>query len=266
MKRAIAIIPARWTSTRFPGKPLHIIAGKPLLQHVIERVGKAKTLSGVIVATDDMRIAEAAFGWGSEVSLTLKKHRSGTDRIAEVASKISDAAYIINVQGDEPLIDPKLIDRLIGAMQRNPKLEMITAAHPFEDTDDARSPHQVKVVVDLAGHALYFSRAAIPYSRSGGLPAADQTGRPGARPSLVLRHQGVYGYTRNLLLRFVRWKPSPLERAESLEQLRALENGVKISVLLTSQGSPGVDTPADAEAIERLLSVRSNARRSKGRL
>jgi 3-deoxy-manno-octulosonate cytidylyltransferase (CMP-KDO synthetase) len=213
-----------------------------------------------------MRIAEAAFGWGSEVSLTSKKHRNGTDRIAEVANKISDTAYIINVQGDEPLIDPKLIDRMTAAMQRDPKLEMITAAHPFENAADAQSPHQVKVVCDLAGRALYFSRTAIPYSRSGGLPAADKTGRSGARPSLILRHQGIYGYTRDLLLRFVKWQPSPLERVESLEQLRALENGVKISVLLTSQGSPGVDTPADAEAIERLLSVRSNARRSKRRL
>ncbi len=265
MKKAIAIIPARWSSTRFPGKPLHLVAGKPLLRHVAENVRKAKSLNSVIVATDDMRIAEAAFDWGLEVAITSKRHRSGTDRIAEVAAKISEAAYIINVQGDEPLVDPRLIDRMVDAMRRDSTIEMITAAHPFEDPGDAASPHQVKVVRDLAGHALYFSRAAIPCSRSGGLPAAGKTGRPRARPSLILRHQGIYGYTRNLLLRFVRWKPSPLERAESLEQLRALENGVKISVLLTSHGSPGVDTPADAEAIARLLSARSSTRHRKRR-
>lgn len=252
MKKAVAIIPARWKATRFPGKPLHHIDGKPLLQHVWQRALKARTLESVIIATDDMRIAQAAFDWGAEVAMTSPTHASGTDRVAEVAAKLTGVSHIINIQGDEPLVDPKLIDRLVQNLRAHPKLEMITAAHPFADPADAQSPHQVKVVMDARGDALYFSRSPIPFYR-------DSSG-----PRQYFRHQGIYGYTRDLLLRFVRWKPSPLERAESLEQLRAIENGVKIHVLLISHGSPGVDTPADAEAIEsQLLSERRRAARSK---
>jgi len=239
MKKAVAIIPARWGSTRFPGKPLHHIAEKPLLQHVWIRVSQARNLNAVVIATDDMRIAEAAFDWGAEVSLTSVKHRSGTDRIAEVTRKLRDAAFIINVQGDEPLIEPRVIDRFVRELRQNPECEMITAAHPFDNPADANSPHQVKVVTDLRGHALYFSRAPIPY--------------PGSRRSLILRHQGIYGFRREMLLQFVAWKPSPLEKAEQLEQLRALENGVTVHVLVTRHGSPGVDTPQDAKALEQKL-------------
>ena len=251
MSKAVGIIPARWGSTRFPGKALHPIAGKPLLQHVWERCRCAKKLDRLIIATDDFRIAEAAFDWGAEVAMTSANHASGTDRIAEVAAKMKQFAHIINIQGDEPMIDPKLIDRLVRALQRDRKLEMITAAHPFADPREAESPHQVKVVLNQKGEALYFSRALIPASRSGGLQTADQLNRRSL--SLYLRHQGIYGYTRNLLLRFVRWKTSPLERAECLEQLRALENGVKIQVVMTGSGSPGVDTPEDAEAVAASL-------------
>jgi len=236
MKRAVAIIPARFGSTRFPGKPLHLIAGKPLLQHVWQAVRHAKTLDGVIIATDDMRIAEEAFYWGAEVALTSARHRSGTDRIAEVASKLRNAAYIINVQGDEPLIEPSLIDSLVQNMRRDPECEMITAAHPFDDPEDAKSPHQVKVVLDLKGYALYFSRALIAFGSAH-----------------VFRHQGIYGFRRETLLQFVRWKPSPLERAEGLEQLRALDNGVRVHVLVTKHGSPGVDTPQDARVLEQKI-------------
>ena len=249
MSKTVGIIPARWASTRFPGKPLHPIAGKPLLQHVWERCRRAKKLDQVIVATDDFRIAEAAFAWGAEVALTSPNHFSGTDRIAEVAAAAKQFSHIINIQGDEPLIDPKLIDRLVRELQRDRKLEMITAAHPFADPREAESPHQVKVVLNLKDEALYFSRALIPSPRN--------------RPSLFFRHQGIYGYTRDLLLRFVRWKTSPLERAESLEQLRALENGVRIQVVMTDSGSPGVDTPEDARTIERLMI--SQGKRSSGR-
>jgi 3-deoxy-manno-octulosonate cytidylyltransferase (CMP-KDO synthetase) len=255
MTKAVGIIPARWGSTRFPGKALHPIAGKPLLRHVWERCRRAKRLDRLIVATDDFRIAEAAFEWGAEVTMTSANHASGTDRIAEVAAKLKGFAHIINIQGDEPLIDPRLIDRLVRDLQRDRKLEMITAAHPFEDPRDAESPHQVKVVVSGKGDALYFSRALIPAAapRSGGLQTAErERGRFGKRPSLF-RHQGIYGYKRDLLLRFVRWKTSPLERAESLEQLRALENGVRIRVVMTGSGSPGVDTPEDARMIERVI-------------
>ncbi len=248
MSEAVALIPARWCSTRFPGKPLHLIAGKPLLQHVWERARRAKTLSAVIIATDDMRIAEAAFAWGAEVSLTKDSHASGTDRIAEVVRKLRGVAHVLNVQGDEPLIDARLLDRLVRQMQRYPEIEIITAAHPFENPEDVSSPHQVKVVRDRAGRALYFSRSPIPHPRDGA--------------ASYLRHQGIYGYRRETLLRFVRWSPSPLEKAESLEQLRALENGVKIHVVVTRSGSPGVDTPADARAVERLLPA-STTRRAR---
>ena len=241
MTRIVGIIPARWASTRFPGKPLYPIAGKPLLQHVWERCRRATALDTVIIATDDMRIAEAAFAWGAEVSLTSARHSSGTDRIAEVATKLRGVTHVINIQGDEPLIDPKLINQLAREMRRDPKIEMITAVHPFENPADAHSPHQVKAVLDRKDRALYFSRSAIPYARESG----------GA--IRYFRHQGIYGYRRELLLRFVRWRPTPLEKAEALEQLRALENGVNIHVVVTKGGSPGVDTPDDVRAIERQL-------------
>ena len=238
--KALGIIPARWGSSRFPGKPLHLIAGQPLLRHVWERCQRARKLDSVIIATDDMRIAEAAFDWGAEVALTSPCHRSGTDRVAEVAKRAPGFTHVVNIQGDEPLIDPRLIDRLVGEMQGDRTIEMITAAHPFADPGEVESPHQVKVVLSRAQDALYFSRAPIPFLRE-------------SSPARPLRHQGIYGYTRDLLLRFVNWKPSPLERAEALEQLRALENGVRIRVLVTGGGWPGVDTPADAEAVEREL-------------
>ena len=241
MNKAVGIIPARWESSRFPGKPLCMIAGKPLLRHVWERCRRAESLDEVIIATDDMRIAKAAFDWGAQVAMTSPKHRSGTDRIAEVVGKLKSAALIINIQGDEPLVDPKLIDRLVGALRSDAKIDMITAANPFANSAEALSPHQVKVVVDLSGRALYFSRAPIPFPR-------DRTA-----PIKYLRHQGIYGFRRDALLRFVKWKTSPLERAESLEQLRALENGVRVHVLVTKHGSFGVDTPEDARAVAASL-------------
>ena len=240
MNRAVGIIPARWSSTRFPGKPLHLISGKPLLQHVLERCRQAKNLDSVIVATDDTRIAKAAFTWDAEVALTSPKHRSGTDRIAEVARNAEQFAFVINIQGDEPLIDPQLIDKLVKKLRSDREIEIVTAAHPFENPGEAFSPHQVKVVVDKSRRALYFSRTAIPFPRN---PSGIQ----------YLRHQGIYGFRRHTLLQFVKWKPTPLERAESLEQLRALENGVKVHVLITAKGSPGIDTLADAEALEQKL-------------
>ena len=251
--KAVGIIRARWGSTRFPGKPLHLIAGKSLLRRVWERCQAADTLNTIVIATDDMRIAEAAFNWGAEVALTSTRHRSGTDRIAEVARNAKQFAFIINIQGDEPLIDPRLIDKIVEKLRSDRTIRIVTAAHPFEHPEDALSPHQVKVVVDLTGNALYFSRAPIPFQppRSGGVQSAEQ---------LSLRHQGIYGFRRNALLQFVKWKPTPLERTESLEQLRALENGVKVHVLITAKGSPGIDTLADAEALEQKLA------RAKGRM
>jgi 3-deoxy-manno-octulosonate cytidylyltransferase (CMP-KDO synthetase) len=219
---------------------MHLIAGKPLLRHVWERCLRSKNLDSVIIATDDMRIAHAAFDWGAEVAITSRRHRSGTDRIAEVAKKAKEFAYIINIQGDEPLVDPRLLDKLVEKLQSDRKIDIVTAAHPFENPAAASSPHQVKVVIGLSGRALYFSRAAIPFPRN----------LSGIK---YLRHQGIYGFRRDTLLQFVKWKPTPLERVESLEQLRALENGVRVHVLVTAKGSPGVDTPADASALEQKL-------------
>ena len=157
--------PARWSSSRFPGKPLYKIAGKPLLRHVWERCCRARKIENTIIATDDMRIVDAAFAWGAEVALTSAKHQSGTDRIAEVAKRSKRFSIIVNVQGDEPLVDPRLIDRLVETLRRNRDVGIITAAHPFSNAGDALSSNQVKVVIDRASNALYFSRAPLPWAR-----------------------------------------------------------------------------------------------------
>ncbi len=241
MSSVTAIIPARWASTRFPGKPLVLLRGKPLVQHVWERARRAKSVGSVIVATDDMRIAEAAFGFGAEVALTSPKHPTGTDRLAEVAAKLPAARIVLNVQGDEPDIAPSTIDRLARELLDNPRLGMATAANPIVDLADARNPNVVKVVTDRDGRALYFSRSLIPH---------DRDGAGGVR---YLRHQGIYAYRRKVLLDFVRWKPTPLERAEKLEQLRALEHGVSIGVVVVRRASVGVDAPEDVARAERAL-------------
>ena len=233
MSEITVIIPARWASTRFPGKPLVPLRGKPLVQHVWERAGRAKRVGRIIIATDDMRIAEAAFDFGAEVALTSPKHPTGTDRLAEVVRQLKSASIILNVQGDEPDIAPSTIDRLAEALQDDPKLGMVTAANPLTDPADVQDPNVVKVVTDLAGRALYFSRSVIPH---------DRDGRGGVK---YLRHQGIYGYRRKVLLAFVKWKPTPLEQAEKLEQLRALEHGIAIGVIVVRRESVGVDVPGD---------------------
>lgn len=244
--KAVAIIPARWASTRFPGKPLFSILGKPLVQHVWERCQRARTLAETIIATDDMRIAEAAFAFGAQVSLTSPKHQSGTDRVAEVTAKLRGVRHIINVQGDEPALDPRLIDRLVRVLQTNPKLEMVTAASTFEVKSEALNPNNVKVVTTLDGRALYFSRSLIPFPRDDSL-----------KSSQPLWHIGIYGYQRDFLARFVRWKPTPLECTEKLEQLRALEHGAAIQVVRTGHRALGVDTPEDVPRAEAALARRS---------
>jgi 3-deoxy-manno-octulosonate cytidylyltransferase (CMP-KDO synthetase) len=244
--KAAAIIPARWNSSRFPGKPLFPILGKPLIQHVWERCLAASTLSRTIIATDDMRIAETAFDFGAEVSLTSPKHPSGTDRIAEVAAKLPGFAHIINVQGDEPAVQPAIINRLVRTLQHNAKVTMVTAASPFGCESDASNPNNVKVVTALDGRALYFSRSLVPFNRD------DRQFRPAS--SRPLWHVGIYGYRRDFLLQFVRWKPTPLERCEKLEQLRALEHGAVIHVIRTAHRSLGVDTLEDVARAESALS------------
>ncbi len=241
--KVAAIIPARWASTRFPGKPLFKILGKPLVQHVWERCQKAKTLAETIIATDDMRIAEAAFAFGAQVALTSPKHQSGTDRVAEVAAKLPGCQHIINLQGDEPALEPRLIDRLVRVLQSHPKLEMVTAASTFESESEARNPNNVKVVTTLDGRALYFSRSLIPFRRTD----SSDTNPP------FLWHIGIYGYRRDFLAQFVRWKTTPLEYFEKLEQLRALEHGAAIQVVRTSHRALGVDVPEDVPRAEEAL-------------
>jgi 3-deoxy-manno-octulosonate cytidylyltransferase (CMP-KDO synthetase) len=239
----LGVLPSRWGSTRFPGKPLHLIAGKPLIQHVWERCKQCRCLDEIIVATDDQRIKDAVTAFGGKAVMTSPDHPTGTDRIAEVAKGLPHVTHIVNIQGDEPLIDPALIDELATAMANDPSLDMATAANPLNPNDPTvNDSNVVKVVTALNGRALYFSRSPLPFFRN----------RIDELP--VLRHKGIYAYQRSFLERYVTWPPSPLEKAESLEQLRALENGASIKVLLTSDTSPGVDTPEQAREIERILS------------
>jgi len=275
MPRVAVVIPARYASTRLPAKPLHPIAGKPLIQHVWERCARAKGIETVIVATDDLRIAEVAFAFGAEVAMTSPKHRSGTDRVAEVAKKLRGFTHVINVQGDEPMIDPALVARLAAAMAKDRGIGMITAAIVFAPDDDVANPNAVKVVCDRAGDALYFSRSVIPFVRQGERSTSNpskSSGQALQQPALngakrsrtsstfnFLRHQGIYGYTTKFLLQFVKWKPGVLEQAESLEQLRALENGAKIRVVLTKAAAVSVDTPEDVAVVERLLARSSSS-------
>jgi 3-deoxy-manno-octulosonate cytidylyltransferase (CMP-KDO synthetase) len=243
----LGLIPARYASTRFPGKALAPIAGQPLIQRVIERCQQAKLLSEVIVATDDARIFEVAQQFCS-AEMTVPDHPSGTDRIAEVVQRRPcDAA--VNIQGDEPLIDPAVIDAVAEALITAP---MSTAATPIRDGADYVNPNVVKVVVSAMGRALYFSRRTIPYVRdAASRPVAEQLA---AFP--FLKHLGIYGYRRETLLQLVKFPVSPLERAEKLEQLRALENGIDIAVVRVDYESVGVDVPEDVGRVEAMLSAR----------
>ncbi|MST00350.1 MAG: 3-deoxy-manno-octulosonate cytidylyltransferase [Pedosphaera sp.] len=243
----LGIIPARYGSTRFPGKPLHPIAGKPLIQHVVERCRLAKSLSEVVVATDDERIAVVARAF-CRVEMTRGDHPSGSDRIAEVAARCA-CDGVVNIQGDEPLMDPAVIDAVAGALVG---CEMSTAATPIVEAAEYENPNVVKVVVNAAGRALYFSRRTIPYLRD----AATQpvAGQLAAFP--FLKHLGIYGYRRETLLRLVKFAVSPLEAVEKLEQLRALENGIGIAVVRVRHDSVGVDTPEDVARVEKLLGHR----------
>lgn len=243
----VGVIPARYGSTRFPGKPLALIAGKPLLQHVVERCRLARTLSQVIVATDDERIRRVAEQF-CRVEITSPDHPSGTDRVAEVARRLECQA-VINIQGDEPLMDPAVIDAVAGALVAAP---MATAATPLGDPTEYENPNVVKVVVSAAGRALYFSRRPIPYVRDAATrPVSEQLA---AFP--FLKHVGIYGYQREALLQLVHWPVSPLEQAEKLEQLRALEHGLSIAVVRVDYDGLGVDVPEDVARVEQRLGWR----------
>ncbi len=238
------IIPARYASTRFPGKPLHLIAGKTLIQHVVEQCQKAQSLAEVIVATDDTRIWEVVQNF-CRVEMTRPEHPSGSDRIAEVAERCQCEA-VINIQGDEPMIDPTVIDAVAGALAG---AEMSTAATAIRRVDELDNPNVVKVVVNAAGRALYFSRRTIPYVREAA--SSSMSEQLAAFP--FLKHLGIYGYRRETLLRLVQFPVSPLENAEKLEQLRALDQGISIAVVTVDYDSIGVDVPADAARVEALL-------------
>ena len=242
--KIVGIIPARYASTRFPGKPLALIAGKPLIQHVVEQCQKARSLGEVVVATDDTRIWEVAQNF-CRAEMTRPDHPSGSDRIAEVAARCSCDA-VVNIQGDEPLIDPAVIDAVADILARD---EMSTAATRIKSPGELDNPNVVKVVVNATGRALYFSRRTIPYLRE----AASGSGNEQLAAFAFLKHLGIYGYRRETLLRLVKFPMSPLENAEKLEQLRALEAGMTIAVARVDKVPLSVDTPADLEKARAVL-------------
>lgn len=227
----LAVIPARFHSTRLPGKILADIAGRPMIEHVYRRAAAASHVHAVIVATDDERIADAVRSFGGAALMTRPDHVSGTDRIAEVVSQLP-CRVIVNLQGDEPLIEPETIDAAVAPMLADPSLEMSTVSRPFSSIEEFKSPHVVKVVTDLAGNALYFSRALLPGARA---------------------HVGLYVYRRDTLLKLAALPAAALELEESLEQLRALANGIRIRVVDTRHVAAGVDTPEDLDRVRSMM-------------
>jgi 3-deoxy-manno-octulosonate cytidylyltransferase (CMP-KDO synthetase) len=250
--KSIIVIPARYDASRFPGKSLARIEGRPMIQWVWEAASRSRLTEQVVVATDDDRIADVAAKFGADVIMTRKSHRSGTDRMAEVADKIPAQLYI-NVQGDEPLLSPGAVDDLIRGMMESPRVPIGTLAHRIETEAEWRSPEVVKVTTNRHGEALYFSRSPLPFQRTFDARAK------------LLRHVGIYAFRARALATFVSLKPSPLEIAESLEQLRALEYGLTIQVIETKYRCLGVDTPADLARVEAALRQQSKAARSKAK-
>jgi 3-deoxy-manno-octulosonate cytidylyltransferase (CMP-KDO synthetase) len=240
----LGVIPARFASSRFPGKVLAEIAGKSMLQHVYERASMARYVTSTIIATDDPRIYDVARNFGAPVRMTRPDHLSGTDRVAEAASA-DQSEIIVNIQGDEPLIDPAAIDAAILPMVHDPDIEMCTLMKRIEDPHEITDPNVVKVVTDHTGGALYFSRSPIPYVHP----------KPGGDLPHVYKHIGLYVYRREFLLGYSAMRVGPLERAERLEQLRALENNHRIQVVETEYESVGVDTPEDLKRVSRLFEV-----------
>jgi 3-deoxy-manno-octulosonate cytidylyltransferase (CMP-KDO synthetase) len=239
---AVAIIPARYQSSRLPGKALADIGGRPMIEHVYRRASAARSIESVLVATDDERIFRAVESFGGRARMTSAAHASGTDRLAEVAADLA-CDVIVNVQGDEPLIEPEMIDEAVLPFATDPSLPMTTLRRRIDDPSEVRNPNVTKVVVDRDGYALYFSRAPIPFVREGS-PAAP-----------AWRHVGLYAYRRPTLLRLAALPPTALERSEALEQLRALEHGIRIKALETAFDSIGVDTPDDLDRVRRLVTA-----------
>ena len=237
----MGVIPARYGSSRLPGKALVDLQGKPLLYHVYHRSCRARSLNRVLIATDDERIHKAALAFGAEVVMTGTGHRSGTDRIAEAIQDMA-ADIVVNIQGDEPLIDFLAIDQVVALLQEDSSADMATLKAPISRIEDLVNPNVVKVVTEERGYALYFSRAPIPYLK-----------KEEELPEHSYRHIGLYAYRRDFLIRLTQWGPSMLEKLEDLEQLRALEHGAKIKVGLTGTHVFGVDTPEDLERIRKLV-------------
>ena len=237
--KILCVIPARYASTRLPGTPLADIVGKPMIQHVYERSAQATIPQQVVVATDDEKVFQAVQQFGGKVVMTSSEHQTGTDRLAEVASKYAEVDVIINVQGDEPLIDPKVIDELTQEFLNDTALQMASVMS-IMDTEDYQNPNAVKVVTDLNNNALYFSRSLLPYPRVAG-------------KANVYKHIGIYAYKKDFLLKFAKLEPTPLEQSESLEQLRALENGYKIKMIKTKSKFIGVDSIEDLQTVNELL-------------
>jgi 3-deoxy-manno-octulosonate cytidylyltransferase (CMP-KDO synthetase) len=242
----VGVIPARWGSTRLPGKSLILICGKPLIQWVVESARKARRLESLLVATDDERIVEAVKGLGVKAVMTRPDHPSGTDRIAEAVEGL-DVKVVVNIQGDEPMMDPGLIDRLADVMLQNEQWDMATAASPILSETDLKNPSVVKVVWNEKRQALYFSRSTIPHVRDQDM---------GDAPRLHWRHLGIYAYRKAFLNALVKTPPCLLERAEKLEQLRALHIGARMVVLETGEAGIGVDTPEDVPHVEKALGGR----------
>jgi 3-deoxy-manno-octulosonate cytidylyltransferase (CMP-KDO synthetase) len=242
--KTVAVIPARYASTRFPGKPLTRIGGKTMIERVYLQASKAESLDAVVVATDDERIFAAVRDFGGNVVMTRSDHRSGTDRLAEFAGSRPDIDIFVNVQGDEPLIDPQAINSAVQPLLSDTSVRMSTIAAPISDPSEVNSADVVKVVFDKHGFALYFSRCPVPLHRDA--PAPDQK---------HFAHVGLYVYRRDCLLELAELEPTPLEQAESLEQLRALENGIRIKVVTGSYRPVAVDRPADIAHVERHLAA-----------
>ncbi len=236
MSKALAIIPARFHSTRFPGKPLAQFMGKPLIQHVWERVSKAEKIERVTIATDHQEILRRVIEFGGEGVLTSSFHRSGTERVAEVARKM-DYEIVVNVQGDEPMIEPSLIDEIVETL-RNHNVPMASVYEIWDSAEEFFNPNVVKVVLDKDDFGIYFSRSPIPYSKE---------------IKFFFRHVGIYGYKKETLLKLVDLPPSPLEVKENLEQLRAVENGIRIKMIKSLKKSMGIDTPEDLKKVEELI-------------
>jgi len=239
-RKILGVIPARYASTRFPGKALAQLDSRTMIEHVWERVSMAHYLTAILIATDDERIAAEARRFGARVYMTRPDHVSGTDRVAEVASAFEDAELVVNVQGDEPLIDPAAIDAAVLPLAEEPAIQMGTLSKKIEDAREVSDPNVVKVVTDRFGNAIYFSRSAIPFNRD-------------AEPAAHFKHIGLYVYRREFLLRYPDLPAGPLERAEKLEQLRALENGFRIRVVETDYESIGVDTPGDLDRVRAMM-------------